>query len=193
MNSKRFSYLMIGVVTLLFIVIIGVTIMGDALFKKQSEKLSNLKAQNQVIKEQEVSLAQAKSDIEKYTPLDEIAKSVVPQDKNQAKTIREINSIASDSGIKLQQISFTSSNLGQGSQNISQVSPVEGIKGVYSLEITVSSGDTNPVSYYKFLKFLEKLEANRRTAHVSSINVTPSEKNTGTVSFSLVLNAYLKP
>lgn len=201
MNPRRFSYLMIFLVVLLLMAVIGATAAGDMLLRNQSDKLSNLKAQDQVIKEQEVSLAQAKSDIQKYTQLDEIAKSVVPQDKDQAKTVREINAIAAESGISLQQISFDTSNLGlpaasgsaKNSQSLSQVKPVEGIKGVYSLEVTVSSGESNPVSYYRFLNFLEKLEANRRTAHVSTISVTPSEKNRGDVTFSLVLNAYLKP
>lgn len=57
MNAKKFSYLMTALVIILFIAIIGIVIIGDGLFKKQSEKLSSLKAQNQVIKEQEVSLA----------------------------------------------------------------------------------------------------------------------------------------
>lgn len=198
MNPKKFSYLMIGLVTILFLAIIGGTAGGYMLLNNQSQKLSDLKAQDEVTKEQEVSLAQARADIAKYTSLDEIAKSVVPQDKDQAKTVREINTIAAESGISLQQITFDTSNLGQpgakpSGTGLSQVKPVEGISGVYSLEITISSGDTTPVPYNKFLQFLENLEANRRTAHVSTINVTPSEKNRNDVSFSLVLNAYLKP
>lgn len=211
MNAKRFSYLMIAIVILLSIGVVGLTVLGHNIFSKQADKLSNLKAQNQAIKEQEVSLAQAKSDIEKYNSLDEIAKSIVPQDKDQAKTIREINSIASSTGVKLQQVNFSSSNLGQAapkpaanqedestsapapkSSGISQVAPVAGISGVYALEITVSSGENNPVSYSRFLQFLEKLEANRRTAHVTTIQVTPT-KDRNSVTFSLTLNAYLKP
>lgn len=211
MSPKRFSYLMIAVVTLLCLALIGIAAGGDMLFKKQSQKLVDIKAQNQVIKDQEVSLVQAKKDIEKYAELEKIAKSVVPQDKDQAKTIRELNAIAASTGIKLQQINFSASNLGQAAPKkttdaeeggstsstpaapaITQVKPVSGISGVYSLEVTVSSGEENPVSYNKFLQFLEKLESNRRTAHVSSITVTPTE-NKSEVTFSLVLNAYLKP
>lgn len=195
---------MTGLVILLFAGIFAATAGGYSLLKKQSQKLVDLKAQDEVTKQQEVSLAQAKADIQKYTPLDEIAKSVVPQDKDQAKTVREINAIATQNGIVLQQISFATSNLGgssssssssssSGSTNITQVQPVDGIPGVYSLEITVSNGDSSPVPYSQFLEFLQGLEANRRTAHVSSISVTPSDKNSGEVNFSLILDAYLKP
>lgn len=198
MNPKKLSYLMIGLVTLLLVAIIGGTAGGYTILKKQSEKLSDLKAQDEVTKQQEVSLAQAKADIQKYTPLNEIAKSIVPQDKDQAKTVREINTIAAESGISLQQITFDTSSLGQpGSKTpkpgLTQVKPVEGINGVYSLEITISSGESNTVPYDKFLQFLQNLEANRRTANVTTINVTPSENDGNQVSFSLVLNAYLKP
>lgn len=213
MSSKRFSYLMTGLVIILCLSVAGLAVLGDTLFRKQSQKLVDLKAQNQAIKDQEVSLVQAKKDIEKYAELEEIAKAVVPQDKDQAKTVREISAIATSAGVKLQQISFANSTLGQAAAptkpsdseegggsstpapaapSISQVKPVQGISGVYSLEITVSSGDSNPVSYYRFLQFLEKLESNRRTAHVSSITVTPAD-NKSDVTFSLVLNAYLKP
>lgn len=202
MTPKKFSYLMAGLVSLLFIAIVAVVYLGDSMLKTQSEKLSSAKAQDQVIKDQEVSLAQAKTDLIKYASLNEIAKAIVPQDKDQAKTVREINAIASESGINLEQISFDTSSLGlpgaaatgspQGAQNITQVKPVEGIQGVYSLEITVSSG-SSAVPYYRFLNFLERLESNRRTAHVTSITVTPSEDDRNLVTFSLVLNAYIKP
>lgn len=198
MNPKRFSYVMIGVVVLLFFGILGITFAGRTLLDKQSQKLSDVRAQDQVINQQEVSLAQAKSDIQKYNQLNEVSKSIVPQDKDQAETVREINLIAAESGVQLNQINFDTSDLGipgtsAAKGNITQVKPVEGIQGVYSLEITVSSGDLSPVPYYKFLNFLENLESNRRTAHVSTITVTPSEKNKNEVNFSLVLNVYLKP
>lgn len=214
MTAKRFSYLLITFVLLLGTAVIGLGVAGNIFFQKQSVKLTKLKAQSQAVKEQEISLAQAKKDVEKYKELGEIAKSVVPKDKDQAKTVREINAIAAESGIKLNQIDFSTSSLGQAAAKpaapaeesggepkpqqaarptLSQVKPVPGIDGVYSLEIIIMAGDEkNPIPYYQFLQFLEKLEANRRTAHVSKIGLTPSNSGNG-VSFSLTLNAYLKP
>lgn len=212
MNSKRFYFLMVGLAGLIFLVLLASVFAGNHLLKQQSEKLSRTKAEAQAIDNQKVSLAQAKNDLEQYAELNKIAKSIVPQDKDQAKTVREINQIASDSDIKLSQISFQNSTLGQpvapsssssssegeeGSSSkpklspITQVQPVPGISGVYSLDITlVSSKD--PVPYYKFLEFLEKLENNRRTAHVKSISISPASTGDN-VTFSLKLNAYLKP
>jgi len=221
MTPKRFYYGMIGVNVTLLLIIGVATYFGTQLLHTQSDKLVTAKTENKVLENQQVSLSQAKKDIEKYNELNAIAKSIVPQDKDQARTIREINKIANESGIKLKTISFQSSNLGaaapaaqtQATQNqgatgtgsnattpatgttapsITQVKPVEGISGVYALEIIVNSLETEPVPFNNLVTFLSKLESNRRTAHVTKINVSP--KNNGrAVSFSLTLNAYVKP
>ena len=203
MNPKRVSYVMMALVTLLSIATLAFAAEGDLLFKKQSGKLTDLKAENQAIRDQQVSLAQAKIDIKKYENLNDIAKAIVPQDKDQAKTIREINALASATGIKLQQINFDASSLGlpsttstsgSSAPSLTQVKSVPGISGIYALEIVISGGgESDPVSYYQFLQFLEKLESNRRTAHVTSIDVTPTQTNPNDVTFTLTLNAYLKP
>lgn len=219
MTPKKFYYGMIGLNVALILVIASATYFGTQLLHKQSEKLVVAKTENKVLENQQVSLSQAKKDIEKYNELNLIAKSIVPQDKDQARTIREINKIAGESGIKLKTISFQSSNLGAAApaaqtqnpatQNgtattpattapapaaptITQVKPVEGISGVFGLEIIVNSLETEPVPFNNLVTFLSKLESNRRTAHVTKINVSP--KNNGrAVSFSLTLNAYVKP
>lgn len=210
MKPKRFYFIMIGATTLLSLLVLASAIGGDILFTKEAKKLSDLKVQSKVVEEQQTALVQAKKDIEKYAELDKIARAVVPQDKDQAKTIREINAIAAQSGIQLKNITFTSSTLGQapapapkteGSDKpnpqaaqpgVSQTKSVEGIPGVYALEIVISPSDDQPVPYYRFIDFLEKLEGNRRTAHVSKITVTPIEGSFG-ISFILTLNAYVKP
>lgn len=212
MTPKKFYFVMNGVNILLIILIICGVYFGNILLQNQAKKLTAAKTQTKVIEQQQVSLAQAKKDIEKYTEINNIAKSIVPQDKDQAKTVREINKLASESGIALKAISFQSSNLGQApaatpkpaegektttpaaptQPTLSQVKSVEGITGVYALEIIVSSADQQPVPYESFIKFLEKLESNRRTAHVAKITVKPVDDGS-TLSFSLTLNAYVKP
>lgn len=208
MTPKRFFFVMTGVLCLLVILIIGGAVGGNSLIQKKSHKLVDLKAQNKAIEEQQISLIQAKKDVEKYSQLNSITKAIVPQDKDQAKTIREINNIASANGIELKDVIFSTSNLGQAAAaapkttdaapatsapvapSITQVKPVEGIKGVYSLEVTISP--VRSISYPAFLAFLEGLESNRRTAHVSKISINPS-KDGKSLTFSLTLNAYVKP
>lgn len=204
MNARRYFYVLSGVLVILIFAIFAAVIGGNSLLEDKAKKLSELKTENAAIEQQSFALRQAKIDIEKYNDLNEITKSIVPQDKDQAKTIREIINIANASGIPIESIAFESSNLGNADKKtssstggskaktppVSQVKPVEGINDVYSLAIRVSSnGD---VSYEGFLSFLERLEKNRRTAHVSNISLSPSN-NGSLVDFELTLNAYLKP
>lgn len=196
---------MLGTLGLLIALITSGTVGGNILLEKQSKKLSTLKLENESIETQQNALAQAKKDVERYTELDKIAKSVVPQDKDQAKTVREIVQIAGANNIPVKSVTFQASTLGnaavaapQGQDDpatkakpsVSQLKPVEGIPGVYTLEIQVASA--GKVSYQNFLKFLESLEKNRRTAHVNGINLKPSSNGTQ-LDFNLTLNAYVKP
>jgi len=107
--------------------------------------------------------------------------------------------IAAASGIPaLTSISFPASTLGittSGSPkpNLTQLTPVTGTSGVYNLEITVTQGNTNSVPYTDFLNFLSGLEQNRRTAEVTSISIEPDATNPSNVSFTLIINEFIKP
>ncbi len=211
MNSRKFFFVMIGLVCLVSLLLVGAGIGGKTLLQKQSVKLKDLKTQNWALDAQQVSLAQAKKDVEKYQELNNIARSIVPQDKDQAKTVREITNIAEASGIQLTTITFPTSTLGQtpvkaatpesgdkattpaapAQPAITQVAPVSGITGVYAMDITISPG-TKEVSYRDFISFLERLESNRRTAHVDKITVNPSDDGRS-LSFTLTVKAYVKP
>lgn len=216
MNSKRVFFVMAGVLCLLTALTIGGVVIGNSLLENKSKRLSELKLENRTLEEQQLSLNQAKVDIEKYSDLERIAKSVVPQEKDQARTVRELINIANASGIKISSVTFPSSSLGQAAQKpaatsnntdgeatpapkaptappITQVKPVDNIKGLYQLEITMQSDSSAPVPYSKLLNFLSALEQNRRTAQVSTINVQPSLKNRDLVTFNIVINVYIKP
>ncbi len=199
MGSRKYFYLLFAVLVLFIMLIVAGTVGGNMLLQKQSKKLSSLKVESESLEMQQSALIQAKADIERYSELDKITKSVVPQDKDQAKTVREIVTIAQQNGIPIKSVSFETSNLGDSAagaspsaskSSVSQVKPVEGIPGVYTLEIQVESD--GEVSYKNFLNFLDGLEKNRRTAHVTGINLNPAVGGT-MLTFDLTLNAYLKP
>ena len=210
MSSKRIFYIMNGVVALLVIAIIGSTYVATGQFNKQAVKLSEYKLQHQVLEQEQFGLAKAKKDIATYSSLEQIAKSVVPQDKNQAIAVREIVKIAAASGIKPTGINFPSSSLGgpataavvpgvpaapgaASKQALSQLTPVKGIPGVYNLQITIQQEASSPVPYAKFIDFLSRLEQNRRTAHVTGIVLQPSPKDRTMVSFTLTVDEFIKP
>lgn len=210
MTPKRFFIVMCVVNLILVLAIITGVYFGNSLISKQANKLSLAKAKNEATQALKDQLNQAKKDIAQYEDLNQITKSIVPQDKDQAKTVLEIQKAAMESGIPIKSIVFDTSSLGQVKKattssnedgsgattkapttDITQVAPVQGINGVYSLKITVSSQDATPVNFSNLITFLQKLENNRRTAHVEDISIKPSPE--GKVSFNLILKAYLKP
>jgi hypothetical protein len=198
MNSKKLYFGLIGLLVLLGVGLFVSAREANALLEKQSWKLANLKATAQATDEQKTQLAKDKKDVATYKELNNIAKSVVPQDKDQAEAVREIVDLASQSGMpQLSSIAFPPSTLGgakvKTAKGLTQVTPVKGIPGVYDLQITITQANTNEVPYNSFITFLTKLERNRRTAQVTSIDVQPDQKNPALVSFTLVIDEFIKP
>lgn len=211
MRNKRFFLFMCGVFVLIVILIGTIVFFGIKTLGKESKKLQEARTAMATADQQKVAQTKAKKDLAKYSELNEITRSIVPQDKDQAKTVRELNAIARSSGIRLKTITFATSTLGQApaktsgssesgasttpsapaTPSITQVKPVDGITGVYSLEITIANDSSTSVTYDQLIRFLSGLEANRRTAHVQKITLTPG--GDGKIVFNITLNAYLKP
>ncbi len=212
MTSKRLYLVLMAVIGLLCIGLIGGAYNANSLLTKQAGKLTALKAKSQALDQERVSLVKAKKDIQKYADLERIAKSVVPQDKNQALAVREIVNIAATNKIKLSAITFPASTLGAGLKTsgataapaptasaspktgaLSQLQAVKTIPGVYLLQINVTSDPKQTVLYNQFIDFLSSLEHNRRTAQVSTITLQPDPNNHSNLSFTLTINEYIKP
>jgi hypothetical protein len=198
MNSKQLSYVLVSLLALCVIAIFGVAYGANILLGKQAKQLADAKAVSIALNAQQVQLARNKSDIQKYSDLSKIAAIIVPQDKDQAEAVREIVNLAYSSGIQLSSVTFPASTLGGAagqtlSKGITQVTPVKDIPGVYDLQIEVSVDTTHMVAYSQLTTFLSKLEQNRRTASVSSVNIQPSANNPNYVAFTLMLDEYIKP
>jgi hypothetical protein len=202
MTTKKAFYGMVGGVILMVGAVIGSVYVGNMLLKKQAGKLVSLKVDASVIEAQQTSLVQAKKDVEKYAELGTIAKQVVPQDKDQARAVREIINLADQSGIKIASVTFPTSNLGQkasapttgsGAAPLTQAKPVTGIDGLYQLDITIASDTARPSNYNRLISFLQRMEQNRRTAQVSQITIQPDSKNRTNLNFTVTLTVYIKP
>lgn len=208
MTSKRIYYLLIGALALSFIGIIAGTYGISTLFTTKSNDLSNNKAKSAAFAQEKVIFAKAQQQVKEYASLNEIAKAIVPQDKDQAEAVREIVNIASQYGISLASVNFPASSLGNvanptaptsanaptvATKSFSQLQPVKNIPGVYQLTITVTGDSNKPVPYAKFISFLQALERNRRTAQVSTITLEPNVDNRNLLTFTLTLNEYIKP
>ncbi len=200
MNAKRVFLGIVGAMVLALGVGVATIVVGNGQLQKRSAALINLKLESRALDEQQAALVKAKQDIIKYTPLNDIAQKVVPQDKDQALTVRELVALAGQAGIKIGGITFPASNLGQkkvagasAKDALTQVVPVTGISGVYQLPITLQSDVTAPITYAQLVGFLHALENNRHTAQVSQLSITPADSSGKRLSFELVVNVYLKP
>ncbi len=193
LNPKRFYYLLLVTVGLAIVLLLAGAYVGNSLLKTKSKDVASNRKKSMVLEEKQRQLNKAKADIKKYQDLAAIAKDIVPQDKDQAQTIREVVNIASANGIKLGTITFPVSSLGDNKIPHSQLKKVASIPGVYSLDITVQSDSKTPPSFTNFSRFLEGLEHNRRTALVSGISLQPEKGDPSKLSFTLTLSEYIKP
>ena len=198
MKAKQLYYLLVVTCCVVIGSLFAVAYGANRLLGQQAQKLSRLRADSQAAELQQSSLLKDKRDIAKYSELNTIAESVVPQDKDQAAAVRQIVNIAAASGISnLSSITFPASTLGvttsgAAKPNLTQLIPVPGISGVDNLQITITQSVSDSVSYSDFLAFLTGLEQNRRTAEVTSITVEPDAKQPNNVSFTLIVNEFHK-
>jgi hypothetical protein len=200
MTSKRLYYILLAVVTVLVLGFVGGAYGASSILQQQSQTLVEARSKSASLEQQQVQLNRAKASIAKYKEVGAIAKSIVPQDKDQAQAVREVVNIAAENGVQLGAITFPTSTLGNatsgaaaGGGKLSQLKAAPGITGVYTLQITVQSDATRPTNYNKFIDFLADLERNRRTALVSGLNLQPDAKDPSLVSFTLTVEEYIKP
>lgn len=194
-----------------------VALLGLSLLSAQSKKLVDLKQRTKIADAQSSSLAAAKKQVEQYAYFNNVAKTVLPSDKDQAQAVLDIVSLANQAGISIASVTFPASSLGtkpaapasgnnaatSSSQTaISQAKPVQGISGLYSLELTIlpqtgaAVPDDHKVTYPKLLDFLSRIERNRRTAQITQVNIQPQNTENGPsqfINFTMTINIFIKP
>ena len=225
MSTRSRGLLAFAVLAVAVFVFFAVDYIGLSQLSAKSQQLVDLKLQNNTANDQLSSLAAAKKQILKYSYFNDVVKTVLPNDKDQAQAVLDISQMAKDSGIALQNIQFPTSNLGgaspaapaSGSSSssnttapstpatgtagantaLTQAKKVTGIPGLYSLQLTITpqTGATVPAAqvstYPKLLDFLNRIEHDRRTAQITQVNVSPQPD--GSLSFTLVINIFIKP
>jgi hypothetical protein len=200
----------VGLVALFFII----TLVGLSFLSGKSHSMVDLKVQSQTATNELLNLEQSKKDVEQYSYFKDVAKTVIPNDKDQAEAVLEIFQMADASGISIQSITFPTSTLGlttsvatqaadatsssSTKSALTQAKPVTDIPGLYSLQLTITpeNGPKVPASrqitYPKMLDFLNRIENNRHTAQITEVDVQPPTATQG-LSFSLVVNTFIKP
>lgn len=215
MDSKRLRLILMGMLAASALLFLVIYFVGASALQSKSKQVVDLKLKSHTTDSQLANFTIAKGEVEKYGYFKQVAKTVIPNDKDQAQAVLDIFQLANESGISIQSITFPASTLGakstptaKNAQNatsqsvLSQAKPVDGISGLYSIELTVSPGIDASLSadkkatYPKLLGFLNRIEHNRRTAQVTQVSVQPSGTDAGSsefINFSLTINIFIKP
>lgn len=192
MNSKQLHMILLGVCALLILSFGGVLFLGIQALQDRSAELQAAVNEREVVEQQEIALITAQGDIDRYSELEELSKRIIPQEKDQARTVREIIQIAQQANVNITAINFPSSELGDDDdQIITQATPVDGLRGLLELRITVQMG--NNTTFNQLISFLEGLETNRRTSQVQSVSITPDRQDRTVLTPTIELSVYLKP
>jgi hypothetical protein len=207
-SAKQLRLLMLGLLALSALAFVAITYLGLGAISKQSVRVSELKLKNETLDAQLVNLGIARKEVAQYSYFNDVAKTVLPSDKDQAKAVLTIFKLAQEAGISVGSITFPTSSLGGTSKAtgsaasaISQAKPVQDIKGLYSLQLTITP-DVGPlvpkekvVTYAKFKDFLQRIERDRRTAQITQVNIQPdtSGDRVGAINFSLTINIFMRP
>ncbi len=208
-NHRNIFYGMIGLLVLSIIFSVLGTYEINNILNSKGQVLSSQQSKISALNSEQISLINAKVELKKYSSLYNIAQSVVPQNKDQTQTVRQIINIAAANNVSIGSITFPSSNLGTvtnassaavnalsgANPNLSQLVKVPTIPGLYTLPITIaSSSQANQLTTFsEFINFLQGLENNRQTAQVTALLITPNSQNSNYVTFNISLNIYIKP
>jgi hypothetical protein len=218
MNSKRFFFVMVAVFVFSIIGGGAMLYLSNNILQKRSLNVVDLKLQSSEVEAQLSAYQAAKKDVAKYSYLTDIINGALPQDKDQARTVREIFLLAQQAGITIKSVQFPTSNLGAvtalpaaatgqstspatptpaAAPTITQAKPVKGLQGVYSIQAIVTpfaDDKTYKITYPQLISFLQKIESNRRAMQIANLQLNPLGQNsTDTISFTLTLNIFIKP
>ncbi|MEX0881353.1 MAG: hypothetical protein WEC17_02250 [Candidatus Saccharimonadales bacterium] len=210
-STKQLRFLLLGLLGISIIVFIATAALGLNSLSAKSSELVDLRLKGRALDAQLISLEAAKKQVEQYSYFNDVAKTVLPIDKDQAKAVFTISKFARESGFALGSITFPTSNLGlsgsasaagSSSSAISQAKPVADIKGLYSLQLTITP-DTSPLvpsnkvaTYPKFIDFLKRIERDRRTAQITQITIQQRNESNlppQSINFTLVINIFMRP
>jgi ABC-type transport system involved in cytochrome bd biosynthesis fused ATPase/permease subunit len=217
-DSKQLRLILLGLLGLTVIVFIAVVFLGLSLLSKDSQKMVGLKLQSAAAQNQLTSLGVAKKEIKQYGYFKTVAQEVIPNDKDQANAVLQLNQFAAAAGFGLQAITFPTSTLGVSSLAtgavaagnaqtapavalLSQALPVVGIAGLYSVQLTITPQTDQDlpadqqVTYNKLIDFLNRIENNQRTAQITQVVVRPLYNSDGSfraLDFTLIINIFIK-
>lgn len=209
-NAKRLNFVLYGVLGLMVIGAFLLTVYTNKWLTNRSHDLVSVKLDTAALEEKQRNNQRAANELETYKATRQTLEKIIPENKDQAKAIGELLTIASEVGVTISNISFPTSELGTGtkatgsaSTAVTQAKAVDNIPGLLGIEVTLSQIDRlgsvsgSGMTYSQLLTFLESVEKNRRTMQIKTIEVLPlkAAANSAITGYALTLkmNIFVKP
>lgn len=190
MTSKKMYYVLLGLLAVSIIAGFTGMYFTDKYLASQADLVADRRADDEVLSQKLFSAQTTRDNLEDLAFVDELAKEVLPDAKNQSEVILLISKIAKESGISTDSFNFASTEGNPGDK--SQTVELEGTTGVLVLPINTSFRST----YNELIKFLEKTELNKRKMQISDISISPRLDDEGNptdqLDVLLTINAYVK-
>lgn len=192
-TTKQYYYVFIALATLGFLSIIAALYLGNATLADANNKTSVMLAERDVARDKLSRLTTVAAQVKESEEVEETVTSIIPKSKEQQTLVAEIiYKATSEAQINSSQISSFNFS-GSDSDSLSDLSgttPLTSPAGVYEYPFSVAVAD---ISYSQLLKLFNEIESNQRLIQISTVNITPSAANPGSLDINLVMKAYVQP
>lgn len=174
------NILLVGATLLVF------TVAGSAAQKK-SGKITQLKAKAQSNDELLSYYRVLQKTLDSNKDLESLVQKVLPTDKDQSLALADLDKFSKNNKVPIQQVTFDPGTNKSSGQTL--VSP-SNIKGVSVIAVTLECVDT---PYENLLAFLRNIENTQRRMQVTSLSITPNDKNPDLLDHvNIKIDIYLK-
>jgi Tfp pilus assembly protein PilO len=186
LTPKTSFYGLLALLLVVLAVVVASLYWSKSQLDQRSETIDEKRQQTAELDSKIDAAIKLRQELEVKSELVTVTEEILPSSKSQENIVGELIDIAANRGLKLASIAFSGAQ-SSADPETSQTEKVDGLPGVFSLNVTTSI----ETDYENVLQFLEDLENNKRQFEVTSLSISPNEGSQFTVSLSIV--TYIKP
>lgn len=189
LNAKTLFLALIAVNVLLVGVTLVVFAVAGSTGQKKSEKISQLKAQQQANDQLIGYYKVLQKTLDSTKDLETTVQKVLPADKDQSLALADLDKFSKKDNVPIDQVTFVAGGSSGNSSSQALVAP-SGVKGVSVISVNLSCRNA---PYVNLLAFLRDIETTQRRMQVTSLSLTPNDTDPSLLdSVDLKIDIYLK-
>lgn len=191
MNSPvKAFYALLGFVGVAIIGGVGVFYFFDSQLGELNDEVGKLLAEQEAIGEQIKIYEATEEKVSELAFVPDLANDVLPSDKEQANVVAEIRKFIVDAGLSFSSVTFSGSEVTNGSLAVSQTETPIGLPGVRVLPVTavIDAG----ARYEDIITLLQTIENNQRKMQVTDISLTPEADSDRFSSITMQIQVYVR-